>query len=56
MREYGYNSMLKVTLDMAGQIRFIQEAYQEVMGKHGAVSGSDYSPEHILPGLGRQSI
>ena len=53
MREYGYNSMLEVTLDVARQIRFIQEACQEVVGKHRAVGGSDYSPEHILPGLGR---
>ena len=26
MREYGYNSTLKVTLNVTGQIRFIQEA------------------------------
>ena len=31
MREYGYNTAVEIGLDMAGQIRFIQEAYQEVV-------------------------
>ena len=31
MREYGYNTVVKITLDVAGQIRFIQEACQEVV-------------------------
>ena len=30
MREYGYSNVLDVTLDVAGQIRSIQEAHQEV--------------------------
>ena len=30
MREYRYSNMLEVALDMAGRIRFIQEACQEV--------------------------
>ena len=31
MREYRYSNMLEVALDMAGQIRYIQEACQEVV-------------------------
>ena len=30
MKEYGYNTVLEVALDIAGRIRFIQEACQEV--------------------------
>ena len=30
MREYGYNTAVEIGLDVAGQIRFIQEACQEV--------------------------
>ena len=30
MREYGYNTAVEIALDVAGQIRFIQEACQEV--------------------------
>ena len=35
MKEYGYNTALKVALDVAGQIRFIQEACQEVTANSG---------------------
>ena len=35
MREYGYNTVLEVALDVAGQIRSIQEACQEVMANSG---------------------
>ena len=31
MREYGYNTAVEIGLNMAGRIRFIQEAYQEVV-------------------------
>ena len=30
-REYGYNTMVEIALNVAGRIRFIQEACQEVM-------------------------
>ena len=35
MREYRYNTALKVTLDVVGRIRFIQEACQEVAANSG---------------------
>ena len=31
MREYGYNTVVEIALDVAGQIKFIQEACQEVV-------------------------
>ena len=31
MREYGYNTAVEIGLDVAGRIRFIQEACQEVV-------------------------
>ena len=31
MREYGYTSAVGIALDVAGRIRFIQEACQEVV-------------------------
>ena len=30
MREYGYNTVVEIALEVVGQIRFIQEACQEV--------------------------
>ena len=35
MREYGYNTVVEITLDVAGQIKFIQEACQEVVANSG---------------------
>ena len=35
MREYGYNTTLEVALDVAGRIRSIQEACQEVAANSG---------------------
>ena len=35
MREYGYNTALEVALDVAGRIRSIQEACQEVTANSG---------------------
>ena len=35
MREYGYNTAVEIALDVVGQIRFIQEACQEVTANLG---------------------
>ena len=35
MREYGYTTAVRIALDVAGQIRSIQEACQEVVANSG---------------------
>ena len=35
MREYGFNTTVEIALDVAGRIRFIQEACQEVAANSG---------------------
>ena len=56
MREYGYSTAVEIALDVAGRIRSIQEACQEVAANSGLLVAQSTLQKRILPGPGRRSI
>ena len=49
MREYGYNTAVEIALDVAGQIRFIQEACQEVAANSGLLVAQSTLQNEFCP-------
>ena len=56
MREYRYTTTVRIALNVAGRIQVYPGGLSRGRGEFGPVSGSEYSPERILPGPGRRSI
>ena len=49
MREYGYNTVIKIALDVVGQIRFIREACQEVAANSGLLVAQSTLQNEFCP-------